>query len=75
MMNQDTRRLQKVDADVRDEYLIFCPKEPRFPLLLITRTDILQMVYLALMKFNDMQYAFVVVEYTDGMVLTRKHHN
>nr|VDD61014.1 unnamed protein product [Brassica oleracea] len=29
MMNQDTRRLQKVSDDVRDEYLMFCPKEPR----------------------------------------------
>ncbi|KAJ4828845.1 hypothetical protein Tsubulata_010506, partial [Turnera subulata] len=29
MMNQDTRRLQKVSDDVRDEYLVFCPREPR----------------------------------------------
>ncbi|KAL0807010.1 hypothetical protein Bca101_099502 [Brassica carinata] len=29
MMNQDTRRLQKVSDDVRDEHLMFCPKEPR----------------------------------------------
>ncbi|KAI3996814.1 hypothetical protein MKX01_041114 [Papaver californicum] len=29
MMNQDTRRLQKVNDDVRDEYLIFCPRTPR----------------------------------------------
>lgn len=29
MMNQDTRRLQKVNDDVRDEYLVFCPKTPR----------------------------------------------
>ncbi|KAF8046673.1 hypothetical protein N665_3529s0003, partial [Sinapis alba] len=29
MMNQDTRRLQKVSDDVRDEYLVFCPKELR----------------------------------------------
>ncbi|KAI3787904.1 hypothetical protein L2E82_00408 [Cichorium intybus] len=29
MMNEDTRRLQKVNDDVRDEYLIFCPKTPR----------------------------------------------
>ncbi|XP_076883256.1 oleoyl-acyl carrier protein thioesterase, chloroplastic-like [Bidens hawaiensis] len=29
MMNEDTRRLQKVSDDVRDEYLIFCPKELR----------------------------------------------
>ncbi|CAG7883087.1 unnamed protein product [Brassica rapa] len=29
MMNQDTRRLQKVSDDIRDEHLIFCPKEPR----------------------------------------------
>lgn len=29
MMNQDTRRLQKVSDDVRDEYLVFCPRELR----------------------------------------------
>ncbi|CAA3020006.1 oleoyl-acyl carrier protein thioesterase 1, chloroplastic-like [Olea europaea var. sylvestris] len=29
MMNQDTRRLQKVTDDVRDEYLIYCPKTLR----------------------------------------------
>uniref|UniRef100_O04792 Acyl-[acyl-carrier-protein] hydrolase n=1 Tax=Garcinia mangostana TaxID=58228 RepID=O04792_GARMA len=29
MMNQDTRRLQKVDVDVRDEYLVHCPRELR----------------------------------------------
>ncbi|KAJ4905743.1 hypothetical protein Rs2_09401 [Raphanus sativus] len=29
MMSQDTRRLQKVSGDVRDEHLMFCPKEPR----------------------------------------------
>jgi len=29
MMNQDTRRLQKVTDDVRDEYLVFCPKTLR----------------------------------------------
>ncbi|XP_062157498.1 oleoyl-acyl carrier protein thioesterase 1, chloroplastic [Alnus glutinosa] len=29
MMNQDTRRLQKVSDDVREEYLIYCPREPR----------------------------------------------
>ncbi|KAJ0248918.1 Oleoyl-acyl carrier protein thioesterase 1 [Hirschfeldia incana] len=29
MMNQDTRRLQKVSDDVRDEHLVFCPKQPR----------------------------------------------
>ncbi|KAF7825822.1 oleoyl-acyl carrier protein thioesterase 1, chloroplastic [Senna tora] len=29
MMNEDTRRLQKVSDDVREEYLIFCPREPR----------------------------------------------
>ncbi|KAL3725102.1 hypothetical protein ACJRO7_030161 [Eucalyptus globulus] len=29
MMNQETRRLQKVNDDVRDEYLIFCPRESR----------------------------------------------
>lgn len=29
MMNQDTRRLQKVADDVRDEVLLYCPKELR----------------------------------------------
>ncbi|XP_050206465.1 oleoyl-acyl carrier protein thioesterase 2, chloroplastic-like [Mercurialis annua] len=29
MMNQDTRRLQKVSNDVRQEYLIFCPPDLR----------------------------------------------
>ncbi|KAL3616328.1 hypothetical protein CASFOL_039718 [Castilleja foliolosa] len=29
MMNQDTRRLQKVNDEVRDEYLVFCPKTLR----------------------------------------------
>ncbi|RZB52364.1 oleoyl-acyl carrier protein thioesterase 1, chloroplastic-like [Glycine soja] len=29
MMNQDTRRLQKVSDDVKEEYLVFCPREPR----------------------------------------------
>ncbi|KAK9282414.1 hypothetical protein L1049_005331 [Liquidambar formosana] len=29
MMNQDTRRLQKVTDDVRDEYLVYCPRTPR----------------------------------------------
>jgi len=29
MMNQDTRRLEKVSDDVREEYLVFCPREPR----------------------------------------------
>ncbi|KAG7025417.1 Oleoyl-acyl carrier protein thioesterase 2, chloroplastic [Cucurbita argyrosperma subsp. argyrosperma] len=29
MMNQDTRRLQKVSDDVRDEYLVYCPQELR----------------------------------------------
>uniref|UniRef100_Q94IN9 Acyl-[acyl-carrier-protein] hydrolase n=1 Tax=Brassica juncea TaxID=3707 RepID=Q94IN9_BRAJU len=29
MMNQDTRRLQRVTDEVRDEYLVFCPREPR----------------------------------------------
>ncbi|XP_038692160.1 oleoyl-acyl carrier protein thioesterase 1, chloroplastic-like [Tripterygium wilfordii] len=29
MMNQDTRRLQKVSDEVREEYLVFCPREPR----------------------------------------------
>ncbi|XVE78121.1 hypothetical protein DITRI_Ditri13aG0118400 [Diplodiscus trichospermus] len=29
MMNQDTRRLQKVSDDVREEHLVFCPREPK----------------------------------------------
>uniref|UniRef100_Q9ZTF7 Acyl-[acyl-carrier-protein] hydrolase n=1 Tax=Cuphea hookeriana TaxID=36775 RepID=Q9ZTF7_CUPHO len=29
MMNQNTRRLQKVDDSVREEYMVFCPREPR----------------------------------------------
>ncbi|MBA0680733.1 hypothetical protein Goari_012418 [Gossypium aridum] len=29
MMNEDTRRLQKVSDDVKEEYLVFCPREPR----------------------------------------------
>lgn len=29
MMNQDTRRLQKVSDEVRDEYLVYCPKSLR----------------------------------------------
>ncbi|PSS14097.1 Oleoyl-acyl carrier protein thioesteraseprecursor [Actinidia chinensis var. chinensis] len=29
MMNQDTRRLEKVRDDVREEYMIYFPKEPR----------------------------------------------
>lgn len=29
MMNEDTRRLQKVSDDVRDEYLVYCPRELR----------------------------------------------
>uniref|UniRef100_Q8SMI2 Acyl-[acyl-carrier-protein] hydrolase n=1 Tax=Perilla frutescens TaxID=48386 RepID=Q8SMI2_PERFR len=29
MMNEDTRRLQKVTDEVRDEYLVFCPKTLR----------------------------------------------
>lgn len=29
MMNQDTRRLQKVSDDVRDEYLVYCPRDLR----------------------------------------------
>ncbi|KAJ4897559.1 hypothetical protein Rs2_24353 [Raphanus sativus] len=28
-MNRVTRRLQKISDDVRDEHLMFCPKEPR----------------------------------------------
>lgn len=30
MMNQDTRRMQKVSDDVKKEYLVFCPQEPRY---------------------------------------------
>ncbi|XP_021909479.1 oleoyl-acyl carrier protein thioesterase 1, chloroplastic-like [Carica papaya] len=29
MMNQDTRRLQKVSDEIKEEYLVFCPKELR----------------------------------------------
>ncbi|KAL5057595.1 hypothetical protein RYX36_029199 [Vicia faba] len=29
MMNQDTRRLQKISDELRDEYLVFCPRELR----------------------------------------------
>ncbi|KAG6663384.1 hypothetical protein I3843_02G016800 [Carya illinoinensis] len=29
MMNQETRRLQKVSDDVREEYLVYCPRELR----------------------------------------------
>ncbi|KAL8160593.1 hypothetical protein V2J09_002130 [Rumex salicifolius] len=29
MMNQDTRRLERVSAEIHDEYLVFCPKELR----------------------------------------------
>ncbi|GMI85676.1 fatA acyl-ACP thioesterase 1, fatA acyl-ACP thioesterase [Hibiscus trionum] len=29
MMNKDTRQLQKVSDDVKEEYLVFCPREPR----------------------------------------------
>nr|WHO55255.1 FATA1 [Atractylodes lancea] len=29
MMNEDTRRLQKVSDDVREEYLVFCPRTLR----------------------------------------------
>ncbi|KAE8685071.1 Oleoyl-acyl carrier protein thioesterase 1 [Hibiscus syriacus] len=29
MMNQVTRRLQKVGDELKEEYLIFCPREPR----------------------------------------------
>ncbi|KAL4572020.1 hypothetical protein LXL04_018788 [Taraxacum kok-saghyz] len=29
MMNEDTRRLQKFNNDVRDEYLTFCPNTSR----------------------------------------------
>ncbi|KAJ6824855.1 oleoyl-acyl carrier protein thioesterase 1, chloroplastic-like [Iris pallida] len=30
MMNQDTRKLQRVSDEVREEYLVFCPRTPRF---------------------------------------------
>ncbi|XP_031285546.1 oleoyl-acyl carrier protein thioesterase 1, chloroplastic-like [Pistacia vera] len=30
MMNQVTRRLQKASDEIREEYLVFCPPEPRF---------------------------------------------
>ncbi|XP_020248724.1 oleoyl-acyl carrier protein thioesterase, chloroplastic-like isoform X3 [Asparagus officinalis] len=30
MMNQDTRKLQRVTDEVREEYLVFCPRTPRF---------------------------------------------
>jgi fatty acyl-ACP thioesterase A len=33
MMNQDTRRLQRVTDEVRDEYLVFCPPEPRWRIM------------------------------------------
>ncbi|KAB1214493.1 Oleoyl-acyl carrier protein thioesterase, chloroplastic [Morella rubra] len=29
MMNHDTRRLQKVSDEVRDEYVVYCPRVPR----------------------------------------------
>ncbi|KAL4341514.1 hypothetical protein GQ457_08G020610 [Hibiscus cannabinus] len=29
MMNQNTRQLQKISDDVKEEYLVFCPREPR----------------------------------------------
>ncbi|XP_039123136.1 oleoyl-acyl carrier protein thioesterase 1, chloroplastic-like [Dioscorea cayenensis subsp. rotundata] len=29
MMNQDTRKLQRVTDEVREEYLVFCPRQPR----------------------------------------------
>ncbi|GMH02487.1 hypothetical protein Nepgr_004326 [Nepenthes gracilis] len=29
MMNQDTRRLERVSTEIHDEYLIHCPKTPR----------------------------------------------
>ncbi|KAK1398476.1 hypothetical protein POM88_008339 [Heracleum sosnowskyi] len=29
-MNHESRRFQKVSDEVRDEYLVFCPKTPRF---------------------------------------------
>ncbi|KAJ3688570.1 hypothetical protein LUZ61_017734 [Rhynchospora tenuis] len=30
MMHQDTRKLQRVSDDVREEYLVFCPRTPRY---------------------------------------------
>ncbi|XP_020589501.1 oleoyl-acyl carrier protein thioesterase 1, chloroplastic-like [Phalaenopsis equestris] len=30
MMNQDTRKLQRVSDEVKEEYLVFCPQTPRF---------------------------------------------
>lgn len=30
MMNQDTRKLQRVSDEVREEYLVFCPRMPRY---------------------------------------------
>ncbi|XP_028548852.1 oleoyl-acyl carrier protein thioesterase, chloroplastic-like [Dendrobium catenatum] len=29
MMNQDTRKLQRVSDEVKEEYLVFCPRTPR----------------------------------------------
>ncbi|KAK8961253.1 hypothetical protein KSP40_PGU008240 [Platanthera guangdongensis] len=29
MMNQDTRKLQRVSDEVREEYLVYCPRTPR----------------------------------------------
>lgn len=29
MMNQDTRRMQRVSDEVRDEFLVYCPRTPR----------------------------------------------
>ncbi|KAK8650787.1 hypothetical protein V6N13_140413 [Hibiscus sabdariffa] len=29
MMNEDSRQLQKISDDVKEEYLVFCPREPR----------------------------------------------
>jgi fatty acyl-ACP thioesterase A len=30
MMHQDSRKLQRVSDEVREEYLVFCPRTPRF---------------------------------------------
>ncbi|KAM3731573.1 hypothetical protein ACB098_12G173900 [Castanea mollissima] len=39
MMNQDTRRLQKVSDDVRDEYIVYCPREPSSSLRRIPKLE------------------------------------
>lgn len=54
MMNQETRRLQKVSDDVRDEYLIFCPRESRYIYLHIIGINsiLVKLIYHALLKFE-----------------------